>query len=250
MPGDTITFAVGSIVLGIFSADEVMADGKVFLQEIAGVGMDNMTDNYVENMAVFLQSLDNDGDAYNGIVISEGIHEAFSEESFDLAAISKTGLNEVLQENGYTPVDEDAAMQHVADMLSEHAGLTEFEARPDAILATEGDDIFAFALNDVGDAPSDATISGFGESGDDTLDLRDLLTGEEDSADLGAYLNVSFDGANTVIEVSSNGAFVEGSTNASNIDQTITLEGVDLVGVNELSSVIQNMLESGQLITD
>jgi hypothetical protein len=248
--GDAITFSVGNIVLGTFLADEVMADGKVFLQEIAGVGLENLTDNYVENMAVFLQSIDNDDNAYNGIVISEGIHDAFSDDSFDLATISKTGLNDVLEDNGYTAVDEDAAMVHVADMIREHAGLTEFEARPDAILATEGDDVFAFALSDTGEAPADVVISGFGESGADSLDVSDLLVGEDDGADLSAYLNVSFDGANTVIEVSSTGAFAEGLTNAAGVDQVITLEGVDLVGTDELSTVIQSMLDSGKLITD
>ena len=118
-------------------------------------------------------------------------------------------------------------------------------------LATAGDDTFAFTLAEHGGEGTDVTISGFGESGVDTLDLRDLLMGEEDSADLGAYLNVTFDGANTVIEVSSMGAF-NGNPGAAidQTDQTITLEGVDLVGVNELSTVIQNMLDSGQLITD
>ena len=249
--GDTVTFSVGAIVLGSFVADEALADGKVFLQEIAGVGLEDMNSDYVENMAVLLQSLDNDGDAYNGIVINESIHEALSDDSFDLKTISKSDLAEVLQENGYTPVDEDDAMQHVRDMIEEHAGLTEFESRTDNVFATDGDDVFAFELSDEGQAGEDVTISGFGDSGSDALDLRDLLAGEEaEDADLTSYLNVSFDGANTVIEVSSSGGFAEGSAGAVSVDQTITLEGIDLVGSDELSTVIQNMLNNGQLITD
>ena len=225
--------------------------GEVFIQEIAGVGLENLTDNYVENMAVFLQSIDNDDDAYNGIVISEGIHDALSDDSFDLATASKTDLNDVLEDNGYTAVDEDAAMVHVADMIREHAGLTEFDARPDAILATEGDDVFAFALSEGGDAPADTTITGFSESGNDALDLRDLLAGEEsDDADLSSYLNVTSDGVDTVIEVSTSGAFNGNASDSGNVDQVITLEGIDLVGGDELASVIQNMLDTGQLIVD
>ncbi|MEP4149385.1 MAG: retention module-containing protein [Halioglobus sp.] len=251
--GDMITFTVGAIVIGTFPA-EALADGKVFLQEIAGVGLSDLNNEYVENMAVFLQSLDNDGDAYNGIVINDGIHTAFSDENFDLAAVSEGELQNILIDNGYTPVTEGDAMQHVKDMIMEHAGVTEFEEHVDdgvALLATGDDDVFAFALNEDGESGSDVSITGFGEAGTDALDLRDLLVGEEaDGADLTSFLNVSFDGANTVIEVSSSGGFAEGSDGAANVDQTITLEGVDLVGTDELSTVIQNMLESGQLITD
>ena len=61
---------------------------------------------------------------------------------------------------------------------------------------------------------------------------------------------MTFDGANTVIEVSSTGAFKGNGSDANLVDQTITLAGVDLVGTDELSTVIQNMLDNGQLITD
>ncbi len=252
--GDTVTFSVGSAVLGSFVADEVMSDGKVFLQEIAGVGLENLNDEYVENMAVFLQSLDSDGDAYNGIVINDGIHDAFSAEDFDLATMSETELASVLTANGYTPVTEDDAMQHVKDMIVEHAGHTEFDERvSDAtpLLATEGDDVFAFALDGEGEAPADVSIAGFGESGEDSLDLRDLLQGEEaEDANLTDYLNVTYDGADTVIQVSAEGSF-RGDPSAAAVDQTITLEGVDLVtGHDDMASVIQNMLDSGKLSID
>ena len=37
---------------------------------------------------------------------------------------------------------------------------------------------------------------------------------------------------------------------ALQIDQTITVEGVDLMGSDDLAAAIQNMLNSGQLSTD
>ena len=119
------------------------------------------------------------------------------------------------------------------------------------LLATDGDDTFAFTLAEHGSADTDVSITGFGDAGDDSLDLRDLLVGEyDDGADLTSYLNVTFDGTDTVIEVSSMGEFTNGDTTGVAVDQTITLEGVDLVGSDELSTVIQNMLVSGQLVTD
>ncbi len=85
----------------------------------------------------------------------------------------------------------------------------------------------------------------------DALDLRDLLIGEEEEgADLSSYLDISFNGDDTVIRVSATGAFEGTGEDAHRVDRTITLEGVDLVGANELDTVIQNMLDAGQLITD
>jgi len=55
--GDTITFTIGDVVVGIFSAD-VIQNGLLFLQDIAGTGLSDSNANYVENMAIFLQALD------------------------------------------------------------------------------------------------------------------------------------------------------------------------------------------------
>jgi hypothetical protein len=55
--GDVITFKIGDVVVGIFSADVIQGD-LLFLQDIAGTGLGNTNANYVENMAIFLQALD------------------------------------------------------------------------------------------------------------------------------------------------------------------------------------------------
>jgi len=120
-----------------------------------------------------------------------------------------------------------------------------------SLVASAGDDVFEFTLAEHGGADTDVTISGFGDSGNDSLDLRDLLVGEEASDDLSSYLNVSYDGANTVIEVSSSGDFKGNPGDAGKVDQTITLEGVDLVaGETDVNAVIQSMLDAGKLTID
>ena len=258
--GDTISFSVGNVVIGSF-ASSAMADGVVFLQEIAGVGLEDLNDDYVEKMAVFLQSLDNDADAYNGIVISSELHEAFSDESFDLATMSKADLHDVLLENGITPVSEDDAMIHVKDMITEHAGLTEFDEREssdndtvneviagddganDTLIGTEGSDDFVWHLSeDVGtsDSPAIDKISDFSVEDGDRIVLHDLLdTGDEDLTD---YINVELSGEDTVISVSTDGA---------NVDQIITLTGVDLVtDAGDQDSIIQGMIDQGMMDID
>uniref|UniRef100_UPI0030EF7DA0 retention module-containing protein n=1 Tax=uncultured Gilvimarinus sp. TaxID=1689143 RepID=UPI0030EF7DA0 len=57
--GDTITFTVGDVTVAEFSADAIVGN-VLFLQDIAGTALSDSNSNYVENMAIFLQALDND----------------------------------------------------------------------------------------------------------------------------------------------------------------------------------------------
>jgi len=83
------------------------------------------------------------------------------------------------------------------------------------------------------------------------LDLRDLLVGEEAAdADLGSYLSASYDGANTIIEVSSTGGFKGNGSDAGSVDFTITVEGVDLIGDLSGADAIQAMIDAGKLNVD
>ncbi|BCN93696.1 hypothetical protein THMIRHAM_14810 [Thiomicrorhabdus immobilis] len=143
--GDTITFSIGNVILASIAADELtdaMSDGKLFLQEIAGVEQTNLNDEYVENMAVLLQTLDSNADAQDGIQITAEMHETFSDDSFDLSSISGQELQTILIDNGLTPVSEEDAMAHVQDMLEELANIdsSEFEEHVvDALVDQEGD---------------------------------------------------------------------------------------------------------------
>jgi hypothetical protein len=85
----------------------------------------DLNDEYVENMAVLLQSLDaDDGD---NIVITEEMHEAFSNDDFDLATISEAELADIIEQTGHDAISEDEAMSHVEQMLVEYGGMEEAE---------------------------------------------------------------------------------------------------------------------------
>jgi hypothetical protein len=228
-------------------------------------------------------SLSQTGDEANGLVLDLSLINAFDSVVLEpTSAPSALKIESISTVDLYAPQDEtitfsvtatdgdgdtiDADIMVTVDQeippaavtgpvqqvqsLSEPAQETVMEDG-ESLLATDGDDVFAFALSDAGAAPADVTISGFGDSGTDSLDLRDLLTGEEASDDLSSYLNVRLDGADTVIEVSSSGSFKGNPSDAGAIDQTITLEGVDLVGdMSDVNLVIQSMLDSGKLTID
>ncbi|MBL8446829.1 MAG: retention module-containing protein [Zoogloeaceae bacterium] len=130
-------------------------------------------------------------------------------------------------------------------------------AGSDTLYGGLGSDTFRWTLADAGPkgAPVTDTVKDFGleaaKLGGDILDLRDLLQGESASGgNLGSFLHFEQTAAGTVVHVSSSGGF-SGGYAAGNEDQTIVLEGVNLLagGMTD-QTVIQDLLAKGKLITD
>jgi surface adhesion protein len=105
--------------------------------------------------------------------------------------------------------------------------------------------------------PLATTITAFdpsaASSGGDVLDLRDLLQGESPTT-LSQYLHFSTAGPDTVISISSSGAYGPGF-DADKTDQMLTLADVDLRAVFALpgatdAQLIQELLNRGKLLTD
>jgi len=218
--GDTITFSIGNVVLG--SADSSMLQNEqLFLQDLANVDRTDVNDEYVENMAVLLQSIDVDGDAYNGITITAAMHDAFSDDNFDLATISEEQLVSIIEETGHEALTEDEAMQHVQDMLELHANIdaSEFDQRVDdtvdVLVGSEGADTFVWLEGDTGVDH----ITNFNLDEGDALDLSDVLHFNEGD-NLDDFIDFDSDGQDTTITVHADGG--------SEITQTIVLDGVDL----------------------
>jgi len=120
-------------------------------------------------------------------------------------------------------------------------------------------DVFAWQLSDRGafGAPAVDTVTDFDPAtavaGGDVLDLRDLLLGEHQASGAGSlagYLHFELAGSDTKVHVSSTGGFSGGYV-TSQEDQTIILQGVDLVSGNSNDQqIIQNLLNANKLITD
>ncbi|WP_284204379.1 Calx-beta domain-containing protein, partial [Psychromonas marina] len=158
--GDTIIFTVGDVVIGEFSAN-VIQGNVLFLQDIAGNSLSDNNSNYVENMAIFLQALDDDlSDSNNNddllktddivnndtsyttnINISEAMHDAFTGYTdptmgivLNIANSGKEMISQALasvgveftrdserDDNGEN-VFESIAMAHVAETIQDLAG--------------------------------------------------------------------------------------------------------------------------------
>ncbi|WP_373973954.1 Ig-like domain-containing protein [Chitinibacter sp. SCUT-21] len=127
----------------------------------------------------------------------------------------------------------------------------------DVLRGDAGSDVFKWTLGDQGTAgaPARDIIMDFNnaKSGNaagevDSLDLRDLLQGEN-SGTLTQYLHFEKSGSDTIVHISSKGEF-SGSNWTTKEDQVITLQGVDLTTAGNDQAIIADLLKNGKLITD
>ncbi len=114
--GDSVTFSVGGVILGTQSS-AALADGMLFLQDLAGVERTDLNNDYVQKMAVFLQSLDGFGTTADGIQISEASRATLSDVTLNLVTASMADVVATLTTAGYTTVSVAEAMAHVREML-------------------------------------------------------------------------------------------------------------------------------------
>ncbi len=148
------------------------------------------------------------------------------------------------------------------DVINAGAGADRLDggAGDDTLTGGLGADTFSWALADKGSVgvPAVDKITDFStasyNAGGDRLDLKDLLQGENHTSNTGnltQYLHFEKSGTDTIIHVSSAGAYT-GPFNSGADDQRIVLSGVDLTSNGSLAdaAIIQDLLNKGKLITD
>lgn len=122
-------------------------------------------------------------------------------------------------------------------------------------LAEGGVDVFSWTLNEPATRTSvDVSLSQQKELTGETLNLRDLLVDDWNSGgtleNLSDYLHFEQDGGDTVIHISSTGAF-KGGYDSLQADQTIILKDVDMMHAPATDNeMIRALMEQGRLITD
>ncbi len=68
-----VTFKLGNLTLGSIAPNSINTDDNLTIQDLVGVERTNLTDATVLKIATLLQSLDNDGNATNGIKIDVNV---------------------------------------------------------------------------------------------------------------------------------------------------------------------------------
>ena len=128
----------------------------------------------------------------------------------------------------------------------------------DALTGGTGSDTFVWRLADKGavGTPAADIVTDFRENAADSLDLRDLLQGENHASgagNLAQYLHFEQVGSNVLLHVSSAGSLTTNGANFAAVqDQTIQLNNVTLanLGGTTDAAIIQNLLTNGKLIVD
>ncbi len=205
--GDTVTFKVGDVTIGSVNVDDI-DDGKIFLQDIADISRTDLDNEYVENMAVFLQSLDSDGNPDNGIDIDTTVHMAFEDEAIDLSALSDEDLATVVEEAGYDVVDKESAMEHVGNMLETYGGVK--------------DDTSAEHANDEGSVLEDPNADNSTDGNQSDVQEEDVS--QQETSDKSVDMDNTLDDAQTEDEVLTDSETSPAFTDSEGSDQENTPE--------------------------
>ena len=108
--GDTVVFSIGGIDL-----PAVEATGRVTPADMGSGGTDWSSDQTVVNILRLLQTLDSDGDASNGITITEDVHTALQDIDLD-PSVSETDFetqaNTAINATGKTLIATEDAVNH------------------------------------------------------------------------------------------------------------------------------------------
>jgi len=111
-----IQFYVGDVKLG--EVNQLLEDKYVTPQDLAGVGRDVFNEN-VSKIAVFLQSLDNDGEMDESIILDDALIEKLDERHLELQHMTHSELIELLDSIGVSDiVTEDDALNHLQNHMN------------------------------------------------------------------------------------------------------------------------------------
>ncbi len=203
--GDIVTFKLGSMTLGVFDTSEMANDGQLFLQDLAGVERTNLSDQYVINLAILLQSIDENGIAADGLVITAAMHAAFADDYLTLSDLTEGQLVDLITTAGRDAISAAEAMEHVRDELIDRTDLTDADFAADVsgndiMVGSEGDD-FIFGLV-AGDTLVDHLGDSFlAQNQGEPLGISDVLIAAEQDI-LSTYLETGVAENDTPVNIS------------------------------------------------
>ncbi|MDP3857871.1 MAG: hypothetical protein Q8Q73_08940 [Stagnimonas sp.] len=121
--GDTVQFAVGSILLGTVSGQDVVTP-KVIADATENLPAGVSAIDVAQNLAIFLQSFDADGNPDNGITIAAGVGTAAASLTLSFSQptnefVADTTLSQLASTTGSTIVTAEQANAHQTRSLAE-----------------------------------------------------------------------------------------------------------------------------------
>ena len=235
---DGVAFSGSTTVSGLYGELTVQADGHYSYRPFADLGNLGASESFSYTLTQA------DGDSSTALLRIEVLANTQT-----TTPITGSGLL-----NGTATVDVLLGSSGADELRGEGANdHLEGAAGNDLLLGGDGADILiGGAGNDElwGGSGADTFIWHAGDTGadvlkdfdlgEDKIDLSDLLQGEENASDIGAYIQLDADGETLLISTSGN--LEAGGGNA---DLSIQLEGVDLGSLGATPAAIINSLVAG-----
>lgn len=226
-----------SMIGGAGNDTYILDNGGDTVQEASGGGVDQVNIKLASNSVYDTYSLD--PNIENAVLTNK---VAFNLEGNELSNYLKGNgaANSISGNAGNDTIDAGKGK----DTIQGGAG-------DDVLLGGAGADTFVWKLADLGVAGTPSNdITDFKVKDKDVLDLRDLLSGH--SEDLSNYLDISLDGTNTKIHISTSGGFANGIYNASQENVTITVTSNLFLSTksSDETSLLQTLINKHQLLTD
>ena len=122
----TVTFTIGGINLGSVTLTSSQDLQEITPAKLYGLENDNITDVRVLNFIQFVQSLDADNNATNGIDISSNVRNALLGYGLDISNINtiQNDLNTTLTAIGKSLISQNQALEHYIDTLQKTLNIT------------------------------------------------------------------------------------------------------------------------------
>lgn len=119
-----VIFKIGHAILGTINSIGIRDDNKRFIQELTGVtNLRDTNNSKTINLAVFLQSLDEDSDLSNGILISSTTQDFFENNistDIDIQDLNESELNTTIILSGKFPKSRIDALNHLNNTMTIH----------------------------------------------------------------------------------------------------------------------------------
>lgn len=115
--GETVTFKIGKVILGSIAPSNINSDKNVYIPEILGKDRDNSGDIGVIKILQFLQSLDSDGNASNGIDINSSVSNNLGGNDINITS-DDFNITQEVDTAGGNLVSQAVAQAHYESTLS------------------------------------------------------------------------------------------------------------------------------------
>ena len=107
-----VEFKLGSLSLGTINPSAINTDTYLTIQELAGTTRDNVTDGNVTKLAVLLQSLDDNNNSNDGILITQNIKNLFIVDE-NLSSKTDSNISSFITISGKMEKDVHTALAHL-----------------------------------------------------------------------------------------------------------------------------------------